>query len=202
MCTGRQSYGTWLSTTAAPAQSKSLTQSMPTVHIHTQKHSCKSPEDQKQACESHHSLRRLKSDEKCHRRIVLCLPLSWVTVPALFTMQPSFPFSFPFSLSHGGQTISRGNIKCMGEFFSSATDLLYIGVDSHFKDRRGKGRKKESFLKKHIAYVSSIIPSFFSLALSFFPSLLSPASQKHLSKTDPMTCHYTPVASFSHEYTH
>lgn len=76
MCADRESYGTRLSVTAAPAPSKSLTQSMPTVHIHAQKHTHRSPEEQKQACEPHHSVRRLKSDEKCHRRIALRLPLS------------------------------------------------------------------------------------------------------------------------------
>lgn len=55
------------------------------------------------------------------------------------------PFHFPFSLSHREQTISRGNIGCAGEFFSSATDLLYTGVDSHFKEGRGD-RKEERIL--------------------------------------------------------
>lgn len=197
----RQSYGTRLAMTAAPAPSKSLTQSMPTVHIHTKI--------------IHVSPLRSRSkpvilitqpgDLRLMKNVTGGLPSVFLFPEWLlqhFKMHPSFPLSFPFSLSHGGQTISRGNIRCAGEFFSSATDPLYFGVDSYFKDERGGRRKKYPFFKKHIArYVSSIIPSF-SLALSFFPSLLSLASQKHLSETDPMTCHYTPLAFFSHEYTH
>lgn len=142
MCTGRQPYGTRSPWQLLLLPVNHWPRACP-LYTYTHKHSCKSPEDQKQVWESHHSVRRLKSDEKCHRRIAPCLPLSWVTAPT-HKMHPSFPLSFPFSLSHGGQTISRGNIRCAGEFFSSATDLLYIGVDSHFKDGRREGKKKES----------------------------------------------------------
>lgn len=64
-------------------------------------------------------------------------------------MHPSFPLSFPFPPSHGGggtQSREVTSRRCAGQFFSSATDLQHIGVDSHFKDgsRERKG-KKESF---------------------------------------------------------
>lgn len=107
--------------------------------------SCKSPEDQRRACESHHSVRRLKSDEKCHRRIALRLPLSCATAPTCLKCILPFPLSFPFPLSHGGGKQSqevtqgeRGNSFPVQLIYSTSEWIVAS------KTGAGKGRKKKN----------------------------------------------------------
>lgn len=92
------------------------------------------------ACEPHHSVRRVKSNEKCHRRITPPFP-EWPLQHS--GAHPSFLLPFYLFLSHEGPIIWRGWLRCTGGSCSWATNLLYTGVDIYFKDERGeKGRRK------------------------------------------------------------
>lgn len=125
------------------------------------------------------------------------LPLSWMTTPLLFKVHPSFLLPFFHSPSHEGKIMRGGGLRCAGEFFPRAADLLYSRVNSHIKDMIGKKEGKQyPFLNTlHDTSHPSSHPSSPSIWLSsllfFLWYLRNPCP-----KTDPMTCHYTPLASF------
>lgn len=98
MCTGRQSYGTRLVMTAAPAPSKSLMQSMPTVHTHTKNIHVSSLRTRSKPV----SLITQSGDVRLMRNATGELPSIFLFPEGLLqnSLKCILPFHFP--LSHGG----------------------------------------------------------------------------------------------------
>ena len=91
------------------------------------------------ACKAHHSVKSVKSDEKCHRRIIPHLALSWVTTSTVFKVHPSFllPFFYPEetnNLTRWGQ-VYWGMLSHVGWL----TDWLFTWANSSFKENGGGG---------------------------------------------------------------